>query len=223
MTTSRELLQQIQIALGSAISPSLSSSSNTSDVFEAYIFCCILQAAQVEGASITFSDVHGNRNPPVFVFRTSPGYIYSTTHPYTHAIINFTDKQPLEAHVGVRVAGMSRVMHECDVAVIEQSEAETCRREQVPPRSHKLVLAVECKFYSTPLHLNLAREFIGLTSDLHSKAESIFVTNSSSDSVEKLLTARKKTWDNNIKPRARDQVERLRNKFRNAFQRYKAK
>ncbi len=82
MTISRELLQQIGATLGSAISPSLSSSSDTSDIFEAYVFSCILQAAQVEGASITFSDVHGNLNPSVFVFRTSPGYIFnnSTVH-----------------------------------------------------------------------------------------------------------------------------------------------
>lgn len=223
MAISRELLQQIGATLGSAISPSLSLASDTSDIFEAYVFSCILQAAQVEGASIAFSDVFGNLNPSVFVFRTSPGYIYSTTQPYTHAVITFTNKPSLEAHVGVRVAGMSRVMHECDVAVIEHSEAETCRQQQVPPRSHKVILAVECKFYSTPLHLHLAREFIGLTSDFHSKTESLFVTNSFSDSVERLLTARRRTWEHNIKPRAQDQVERLRNKFRNAFQAYKAK
>ncbi len=105
---------------------------------------------------------------------------------------------------------MSHVMRECDVAVIEQSEAETCRRQQVPPRSHKVILAVECKFYSTPLHLHLAREFIGLTSDFHSKTESLFVTNSYSESVERLLTARRKTWENNIKPRVNNSLEGVR-------------
>jgi len=223
MTIIHDLLNQIGATLGSGIFPNLSTASDTSDIFEAYVFSCVLEAARVERASITFSDVNGNNNPPIFIFRTSPGYIYSTTHAYTHAIITFTGSPPLEAHVGVRVGGASRVLHECDVAVFEQAEAETCRRNRVAPRSSKMLLAVECKFYSTPLQLHLAREFIGLTSDLSSKSESIFVTNSYSDSIERLLSARKKTWEDNIKPSAINQVERLRNKFRNAFQVYKAK
>jgi hypothetical protein len=157
----------------------------------------------------------------MFVFRTSPGYIFSTTRPYTHAEIIFANKPPLEAHVGVRVVGKSGVLHECDVAVIEQAEAATCRQRQVPPRSSKVVIAVECKFYSTPLQLHLARAFIGLVSDMSAK-KPIFVTNSASDSLEKLLTGRDRHWEHNVIPAASLEVSRLRHEFQDAFKKFKA-
>jgi len=220
MTILDDLLNQIANTFGSTVSSSLTSASDTSDIFEAYVFCLVLEAAQTEGAIIIYRDVIGN-TPANFIFRTSPGYIFSTNQNYTHAVILFPDKTPLEVHVGVRVVGKSGVLHECDVAVIEQSEAETCRQKQVPPRSSKVLIAVECKFYSTPLQLHLAREFIGLTTDL-SVTKPIFVSNSSSDSLEKLLSGRARAWEHNLVPSATVEVMRLRHKFQDAFQTYKA-
>lgn len=221
MTIADDLLDEIATTLGAAISSSLTSASDTSDIFEAYVFSLVLEAAQTEGASITYRDVFGN-TPTDFVFRTSPGYIYSTNKKYTHAVILFPNKAPLEAHIGVRVVGKSDVLHECDVAVIQQLEAETCRLHQVPPRSSKVLIAVECKFYSTPLQLHLARAFIGLTTDL-SAENPIFVSNNSSDSLEKLLTGRGRDWEHNLVPSSSVEVMRLRHKFQGAFQKYKAR
>jgi hypothetical protein len=220
MANISELLFQIENILGSSISPSLTASSDSSDIFEAYVFSLLIKAAKTEGALVTYRDVKGN-TPSTFVFRTSPGYIFSTVQPYTHAVILFAGKPSLEAHVGVRVVGKSNVLHECDVAVIEQTEAETCRRNLVPPRSSKVLIAVECKFYSTPLQLSLARAFIGLTSDLSAK-NSLFATNTVSDSLEKLLSGRKHEWEHNLAPRSLVQVDRLRGKFQTAFQHFKA-
>lgn len=219
-STISDLLLSIQTALGSSISPSLNSASDTSDIFEGYVFSLVIDAAKNEGATVEYRDVYGN-SPFVFVFRTSPGYIFSRAQPYTHAVISFPQKSPLELHVGVRVVGKSGVLHECDVAVIEQSEAETCRRNQVPPRSSKVLVAVECKFYTTPLQLLLARAFMGLADDLSAK-KVIFVSNSSSASVEKLLTVRKHSWEHNLVPTADNEVSRLRHEFQAAFKAYKA-
>jgi hypothetical protein len=221
MTIPDNLLSNIQSTLGSAISPSLTSASNVSDIFEAYVFCLLIEAASTEGANISYRNVLG-RTPSTFVFRTSPGYIYSRRQPYTHAIIYFQGKPVLEAHVGVRVVGKSGVLHECDVAVIEQIEAETCRQKKVPPRHNKVLIAIECKFYSTPLQLNLARSFLGLTTDI-TKNQSIFVTNNSSISVEKLLSARGRIWEHNIVPTSSVEIDRLRSKFQTIFQIFKAK
>src|SRR5689334_11022140 len=104
MTTTSSLLTAIQAALGSTISPSLTSASDTSDIFEAYVFSLILEAARIEGANVYFRDVNGN-SPSTFIFRTSPGYIFSRAQPYTHAVIEFSGKPTLETHVGVRVSG----------------------------------------------------------------------------------------------------------------------
>jgi hypothetical protein len=215
------LLLDIQTALGASVTPSLSTASDASDLFEAYVLTLTIDAAKQEGAQVTYRDVFGN-SPSRFVFRTSPGYIFSQAKPYTHAVIAFQGKTVLEAHVGVRVVGKSGVLHECDVAVIEQLEAETCRRKQVPPRSSKVLIAVECKFYSTPLQLHLARSFLGLLSDLSAK-EALFVTNSSSESVEKLLSARGRDWEHDVTPGATLEVSRLRHAFQEGFKHYKAR
>ena len=220
MTIKNELLLEIQSTLGTTITPSLSTVSDTSDIFEAYVFSLVIEAAKIEGAIVSYRDVFGNF-PTTFIFRTSPGYIFSTMRPYTHAEIQFSNKPPLEAHIGVRVVGKSGVLHECDVAVIEQVEAETCRRRQVPPRSSKVLIAVECKFYSTPLQLHLARSFIGLASDLSAK-KPIFVTNSASDSLEKLLSGHDRNWEHNLIPSSSREVSRLRHEFQSAFKKFKA-
>jgi len=221
MSSIDDLLMEIQTALGPAIGSSLTSASDASDIFQAYAFTLLIEAAQTEGAAITYRDVSGNA-PTAFVFRTSPGYIFSKTRPYTHAVLAFPNKAPLEAHVGVRVVGKSGVLHECDVAVITQLEAETCRVREVPPRSSKILIAVECKFYSTRLQLNLGRAFIGLTTDL-SATQAVFASNSNSESLEKLLSGRGKLWEHNLVPASSVEVMRLRHKFQEAFQHYKAK
>lgn len=221
MPIKNDLLLEIQMALGALVTPSLSTASDASDLFEAYVLALTIEAAKQEGAQIAYRDVFGN-SPSRFVFRTSPGYIFSQAKPYTHAVIAFQGKPGLEAHVGVRVVGKSGVLHECDVAVIEQLEAETCRQKQVPPRSSKVLIAVECKFYSTPLQLHLARSFLGLLSDLSAK-EALFVTNSSSESVEKLLSARGRDWEHDVTPSAALEVSRLRHAFQEGFKHYKAR
>lgn len=219
--TTASLLLQIKSALGPAVSPNLTTSSKTSDLFEAYVFTLVVEAAKIEGAKVTYNDVYGNV-PSNFVFRTSPGYIFSQAQAYCHAVIELPNVPALEAHIGVRVIGKSKVLHECDVAIIEQSEAETCRQRFVPPRSSKVLLGVECKFYSTAIPLNLARAFIGLTSDL-SFHRIVLVTNTQSESAEKLLSRRDKLWEHQVTPSSNTAVLRLRHKFQEGFQHWMAR
>jgi hypothetical protein len=221
MAIRNDLLTEIQNTLGAATSPSLSTSSDASDLFEGYVFSLAVQAAQTEGASITYRDVNGNVSTN-FMFRTSPGYIYSRSQLYSYALILFQNRPPLEAHLGVRVEGISKVLHECDVAVLEQSEADRCWRRLVSPRSSKVLIAVECKFYTTPLQLHLARSFLGLLSDLSAK-DGLFVSNNSSNSIEQLLSGRKRKWEHNLIPNATLEVNRLRHEFQSSYKRYKAK
>jgi hypothetical protein len=92
----QDLLTQIQQAIGPALSPSLTSASAGSDIFEAYILSIILDAAEAEGATITFCNVDASF-PEVFTFRTNPGHIWSTAQQYTHAEIQFVGVPLLEA------------------------------------------------------------------------------------------------------------------------------
>jgi hypothetical protein len=216
------LIADIQSALGSALNPSLTSASVASDLYEAYLFSIIIDAARAEGATRVDFRSRNQTNPTVFVFRTSPGYLHSAAQDYGYAEIEFQGKPVLEAHLGVRIAGGSGVLHECDVSVLLQEEANICRRNAVAPRSARVVLSVEAKFYAGDLGLHLGREFLGFLSDT-SVHKSFFVVNRESGSIEKLLSHRKKLWEHNISPTNTRDVVRLRNAFQTGFKDFNAK
>ena len=102
----------------------------------------------MQNASVSYETVHGAPAKSLNV-RTAPGAIYSTTRDYTHAVLAFPNCPVLEVHVGIKVTGRSRVLHECDVAVLDKDEAELCRAEHVHPRATKVLVAAECKFYTS--------------------------------------------------------------------------
>lgn len=216
------MISAITAILGPAISVSPIAASSLNDIFEAYVLTLVIRAARDEGAMVNYINRDGTVATSM-LFRTSPGFIYSSAKNYTHAVITFPDKPSLEAHIGVKVAGKSGVLHELDVAVMERAEAENCRRNSVSPRSNKVLVGVECKFYASSLQLHLARGFVGLVNDLSVKSP-FFVTNTSSASVEKLLSHRvKHGWEKEISPACKNtEVERLVHAFRACFKNFKA-
>lgn len=214
-----QLLVDLNNALGPAVTASVSALSAENDVYEAYTLGLVLQAARLEGATITYEDVYGAQASNL-IFRTSPGYISTATQNYTHAVVQFSSKRPLEAHVGIYVTGKSRVLHECDVAVLDRAEAVSCRANGTSPRSAKLTLSVECKFYSSTPGIGLGRGFLGLTQDL--STESFFVMNIPSLSIERLLSLRKKhSCRENVHPLHPHSVDLLISSFCSAFREYK--
>ena len=214
------LLATIRSAI-TPLPPSLNNSSHGSDLFEAYILTLIVQAARLEGGSVAYETVD-ETTPTQFYFRTSPGHIYSRLHPYTHAVIDFGVRPPVEAHLGILVAGKSGVLHECDVAVLDRAEAQECRRNRTEPRSRTLTVSAEAKFYTTALGLNLARSFVGLISDL-SVSFPCFVANTTSVSAMRLLAARRdRHWYDHVMV-GQSSTDNLRSFFATAFHHYKAK
>jgi hypothetical protein len=223
MPIPNDLLDAIDQTLGSAILPSLSSTSAWDDLFEAYLFSIIIEAAIAEGAQVVFKNRHG-ANPHTFIFRTSPGYIGSTRRDYGFAELAFPNAPALEVHLGIRVVGHSKVLHEYDVSVLLKSEAGLCRAsiENIAPRSSKVIIAIEAKCYSTTnAGLNLGREFLGLDIDTSAK-QVIFVMNRSSISVERLLSYKNRKWEHNILPGNANDVSRLRGQFQTAFKDFRA-
>ena len=217
------LLPEIQHALGQAVTPSLTSQSEVSDVYEAYIFGIILRAARTEGANVVLSSRDGN-TPGHFHFRTSPGYLRSQRHDYGHAELHFQHSPTLEVHMGVRVAGASNVLHECDLSVLDANEAQLCRNgpQTRAPRSARVRIAVEAKYYTTFMPLQLGRGFLGLVRDLSSDS-SFFVFNREAGSIERLLAHKKQHWDHDILPTNSVAVNRLTAAFQIALKNYKAR
>jgi hypothetical protein len=134
------------------------------------------------------------------VFRKSPGFLHSTRHPYTYARIDVGSRRgPVEAHVGVRTAGKSGVLHECDVLLLTAAEAERCRQQALAPRSHALLLAVEAKFYATSLPLAEARGFVGLRADFSAR-DSALIANVPAPEASRFLSARTEYHETELVP-----------------------
>ncbi|MBD2296393.1 hypothetical protein H6G06_23640 [Anabaena sphaerica FACHB-251] len=221
-SSNSSLLQGIKSRIGNLVNLGFSSSTDLSDLYEAYIFSILIRAAKNEGANISFQNPL-EQEVQSLIFRRSPGQIYVTTQPYTHAVIEFDNKPVLEAHVGIMIQGRSQVAHECDLSVILQEEARNCRNLVYEPRHTKVIIAVECKHYTSNLQLHLGRSFIGLASDLNVKEDIYFISNRTSDNIEKLLSSHRKKWEHNIIPRQVNEIQRLMYTFQRNFKDFKAR
>jgi hypothetical protein len=159
------LVQEIREALGSAVSPNLNSRSKGFDLFEAYVFALGIKACTKLKLPISYKNTDGTA-ASTFRFRTSPGSLARSL--YSHAEIQLGTRKPaIEAHVGAKVMGVSKVEHEMDFSIIFKDEADFCRRNDVLPRHSKVVMATECKFYTRQsVGIAMGRAFVGLCADL---------------------------------------------------------
>lgn len=241
MAIRKDLLTDINATLLGATGGGYKTRAAISDIYEVYILSLVIKAARAEGAIISYRDANDHPTSK-FVFRTGPGFIFSrdpTRRKFTHAVLAFPGKDPLEAHVGIYIAGNSGVLHECDVSVIDLNEAQKCRLSvpaNASPRARKVLLATECKFYKSGLRLNLARSFVGLTADFSGKPF-YFVANTSSasiagtkrrprsESIERFLNERLQAhqWQVAIVPADSRRVGRLQGSFEEMFKKYKTK
>jgi len=216
-----DLLQEIQNLLAG---PGIfyTSASQPWDVYEGYLFSLAVSTASSLGASVHYKDVHGSTVNNL-VFRTTPGRLYSTKHPYTHAIVEFDRAPALEVHVGVQVQGNSGVAHECDVLILPSDEAALSRQIRMAPRGNKCLLAIECKYHTAgPVDIGHARNFEGLHSDLRT-ARNLFVSNTGAPNVVKYLSARKRGYEREVVPANVNTVGYTRGQIREAFKIYLGK
>ena len=221
MITASTIVTQISKIIGSSYGTNYSAASAANDVFEGYTLAIVVRAARAAGASVVF-ETNNETVTSNLVFRTSPGDIFSLRRPYTHALIELPNCPALEAHIGVKVSGRSGVLHECDVAVIDRNEARVGRASKVHPRASKVLIAAECKFYSSTLQLGLARGYLGLAEEL-SKQHRWLVTNTTSDSAAKMVAYHKAGWEFDLSSPTSAQATDLEAKFKEAFRDYVAK
>jgi hypothetical protein len=195
------LIAAIRNVVGHLAVPGLTTAAEANDVFEAYVLSRVLAAATTAGAtSIHWRDRLDN-SATTLIFRTAPGAIYSDRRLYTHALLTFPQTDPLEVHIGVIVEGKSGVAHECDVVVLPHSEGRLCRASAVNPRHSQIVIAVECKYYTGQIPLNLARSFVGLLSEIScTYGQCYFVVNTGSWTAEKMLAKQKRHWESDLLP-----------------------
>lgn len=218
MPTPDELVNAISDTVGILVGLGAITLSADNDRFEAYVWSLVVAAALAEGADVTY------RNPAKvqvseLLFRTSPGSISTKSPAFTHASIVFSGKPELEAHVGVKVQGKSRVPHECDVVVLPTAEVDTCRLKTAHPRHSAVVIAVECKYYYSNLPFRLSREFLGLCKEMRA-VDFYFAVNTSKESVEKVLAYYRCHCETLVLP-SEAGSETLVHAFRKAFRDFK--
>ena len=156
------------------------------------------------------------------LFLRPPGNIYpsSGSRDFTHFVLGKPGVPALEAHIEIKVTGKSDVEHECDVALLPQDTARSCRLHGVHPRSTRLILSAECKFLACRVPLHMGRGFVGLATELSPRyGECHFVVNTSSTSVMKMLARQKRRCHEEVHPRT-DRMETFQSACRVALQNY---
>ncbi|NQE36610.1 hypothetical protein E5S67_04375 [Microcoleus sp. IPMA8] len=214
---------EIKSKLKSSIDPDFNTAAEQSRIFDTYLFTILLKAVANEGGTIYYNNVLDDETPKYLTFRKTAGKIHGSAHPYTHAVVEFPDKPALEVHLGVKVQGRAGVLHNCNVLILYQKEANICRLLNREPRHSQVILAVKSEHSTSELKLEMAGAFIGLASDIRYEGGSYFISNSYSQPIAKLLTTARKKWELNIFPRATNDVHRLMYSFQTIFKDFKAR
>jgi len=209
VTVVDDLLTSVRDALPSAVALNFTSATDPWDIFEAYTFALIVKAARADGYTVSYHGLKTVGGSAQFVFRRSPGSIWSPHFSYVH--LSHGLSVPLELHVGVRIQGQSGVAHEADVAAIDAGEASQARANRFAPRSRGLLFLFECKYYATDLGLGILRGYLGLALDLRShSAEHWLVSNVSHPELPSLLKHHNKLWADEVLPASEGEADLLR-------------
>jgi hypothetical protein len=196
--TVANMLAAVRGALPGALSVNFTAATDPWDIFEAYTFAKVLEAARSDGYQIDYRGVRAGP-PPQFVFRRGPGSIWSPR--FSYAVLSYGAAEPLEVHVGIGIEGQSGVAHEADVSVLREGEAEIARRERFAPRARGCVFGFECKYYATRLDLSILREYLGLTTDLRSHhVQHWIVSNVSHPELPMMLKHHNRLWADAVVP-----------------------
>jgi len=229
-----DLLSAIRRTLGAAYLPPLNTRVARWALYEAYIFCLILEEAVRRGASPpVFRNGDGSR-ATVYRFRTGPGRL-SANDPYTYAVLEFgrmsPPKLPLEVHLGIYVSGSSFERTQSDVCVLFQEEADFFRTQAVRrsqkrplrwwPDASKVILTVECKYLQRNLPASTINEAIGRYKDL-SATRHVFVTNTRSLAAGNRVVAcfSSDAWQWRVVPSSPEDEARFRSMLNGVFNQY---
>lgn len=181
------LLSEIQTELRrcAAKAPALKARARVDKIYEVYVLSLVMQAVSSLGAQCEVRDHRDNRTSVLSV-RLAPGLIYSPTTSPGYVWVSYNGNE-YELHNGIRVLGMSRVLHELDVSVVKRDEATKCRANRVDPLHSRFLFLAECKFYGSRLPLHLGREYLGLIKDFRVNIRTL-ISNSESDDMHTLIT-----------------------------------
>ena len=192
---SSSLLTDVETALGLSIDLGYASKAKDHDLYEAYVLTLLLIEAQAKGWNLELRDGWGHavKNP---LFRLGPGRI--TSRKYTFVRMTKEGREPLEAHLGVKVSGQApvgispptksgRLLHEFDLLVLPENIADVCRASGGDPDHTAVTIHAEMKFYTGKLTLPLGRASIGMALECRLSGKSVLITNQLGYTVQDLV------------------------------------
>lgn len=195
----------------SVASQVLSLNSDTVErAYEAYIWSLCKCAVESAGGTATLMGINSGANPSTVVLRGAPGNMDSTAQDYCYILCELNGKE-FEIHVDVKYEGSSKAIHEIDVSMCNHDGAEAVRLTRRLPKASKLIVIIECKFYtaSTPGAAQ-GREFVGLISDCSRGKLNAFVSNKASENLDKYFSNNKKLQPfTDLDPADKDAEERF--------------
>ncbi|MBN8424713.1 hypothetical protein JF531_09285 [Microbacterium esteraromaticum] len=201
-TTPAEMLAKLRAQLPAALPTTMSATATPgNDLYEAYLFGLILEAAKIAGYTVEIRD--STKPAKQLHLRRSPGRIYSIGAPgrlYTHALLKVGNRPPLEVHTGVKFVGRSKVLHEADVLVIPQKDADRSRAAAVDPHSKSAFLIIEAKYWTKAVKLGTGREFLGLRRDSSAKAQVFVCTIAKASAIALLAGSPGVEYDDGVLP-----------------------
>jgi hypothetical protein len=203
------LLASLPTALPTTMTATGPAPTAGNDLYEAYLFGLVLRAGRREGFNITLADPDGPAT--VLRLRRSPGRLSSGGPPgarFTHAVLECAPRPALELHTGIGVVGQSKVVHEADVLVLPQADADRCRNLNLDPPGRDTELLIEAKYYTNPVGLGTGREFLGLRADISTRHK-VFVATLASGSVVSLFSGKFVPHDVGVLPRRRGEISLL--------------
>lgn len=95
----------------------------------------------------------------------------------------------------------SEVLHEADVLVISQKDANRSRVVRVDdPQSKSAFLVIEAKYWTKAVKLGTGREFLGLRRDSSAKAQAFVCTGAKSSAIAHLAASPGVEYDDGVLP-----------------------
>lgn len=146
--------------------------------YEAYVFSLCAEAIRgIPNSRIVLVGRNSGPNPNPVVFRGAPGSMASDNQDFAYLECAIGARE-FEVHLDVEYEGQSRATHELDVSICTAQHADNVRRTRQSPRTNKyLLMAFECKLYTSDPGVSLARTFVGLLADCSPNLLNGFVCN----------------------------------------------
>lgn len=187
MAAKAELKKKIDdlLALSGAHSALQLNADTMARAYEAYVWALCKRAVETFGGQAVLTGINSGPDPRPIVLRGAPGSMSSADQDYCYIDCTLGEKT-FEIHLDVQYEGTSKAPHEIDISFCERDSADAVRATGRLPKSAKLIMAVECKFYTAaPPGIAQGREFVGLLSDFPNTRMNAFVSNRAAQNLGK--------------------------------------